>query len=59
MPISDKQNAATWRSEAGSDNPAGPLFGGQHSSADIVCETTTTSGYCGTACTWSRTQVCC
>lgn len=59
MPISDKERSASWRTKADLDNPAGPLFGGQHASADIVCETTTTSGYCGTACTWSRTRVCC
>ena len=58
MPI-DKEKSARWRIEADSDNPAGPLFGGEHASADIVCETVTTSGYCGTACTFSRTQVCC
>ena len=59
MPISNKQSPDSWRTRADSDNPAGPLFGGLHASADIVCETVTTSGYCGTACTFSRTQVCC
>lgn len=59
MPISNKETSARWRIDADSENPAGPLFGGVHASADIICETGTTSGYCGTACTWSRTRQCC
>lgn len=60
MPSSSKETSARWRTEADSGNPAGPLFsGGEHAAADIVCETVSTSGYCGTACTFSRTQVCC
>jgi len=60
MPSSSKETSARWRTEADLGNPAGPLFsGGDHAAADIVCETGTTSGYCGTACTFSRTQVCC
>ena len=58
MPI-DKDKSARWRIDADSDNPAGPLFAGEHASADIVCETGTTSGYCGTACTWSYPRQCC
>ena len=58
MPI-DTKTSARWRLEADADNPAGSLFAGEFAVADIVCETTTTSGYCGTACTFSRTQVCC
>ncbi|MCP3142758.1 DUF6229 family protein [Pyxidicoccus sp. QH1ED-7-1] len=42
------------------DNPAGPLFiGGEFTEADIICETGTISGRCGTACTGSRTLDCC
>lgn len=57
MPIS-KEIPARWRSEADSDNPAGPLFG-EHGAADIVCETVTTSGRCGTVCTGSLRAECC
>ena len=39
---------------------AGPLYvSGTHAPADIVCETTTTSGRCGTVCTGSWTNECC
>ena len=49
-----------WRSEADSSNPAGPLFaGGQFAEADIVCETGTGSGQCGSVCTGSRQFHCC
>ena len=49
-----------WRSEADSSNPAGPLFaGGQFAEADIVCETGTGSGECGSVCTGSRYYQCC
>ena len=49
-----------WRSEADSSNPAGPLFaGGQFAEADIVCETGTGSGQCGSICTGSRYGDCC
>jgi hypothetical protein len=58
MPI-NKEKPAHWRTEADFNNPAGPLFGSIHGAADIICETGTTSGYCGTACTWSRTRECC
>jgi hypothetical protein len=58
MPI-NKEKPAHWRIEADSCNPAGPLFGSAFGAADIICETGTTSGYCGTACTWSRTRECC
>lgn len=60
MPSSSKEISARWRVEADPANPAGPLFsGGELAAADIVCETGTTSGYCGTACTGSRTRYCC
>jgi hypothetical protein len=49
-----------WRNEANSENPAGPLFiGGEFTEADIICETGTISGRCGTACSGSRTLLCC
>ena len=39
---------------------AGPLFSsGAHAAADIVCETGTISGRCGTACTGSGIYQCC
>lgn len=51
---------ALWRSSADAANPAGPLFiGGEFAEADIVCETGTISGKCGTACSGSRTRLCC
>ncbi len=51
---------AQWRSGAEMDNPAGPLFiGGEFAEADIVCETGTGSGQCGTACSGSFTRYCC
>jgi len=60
MPRSSNETSARWRTSADPSNPAGPLFsGGEHASADIVCETGTTSGYCGTACTGSHTRHCC
>ena len=60
MPSSSKETSAQWRTKADSASPAGPLFsGGEHAVADIVCETGTTSGYCGTACTGSITRYCC
>ena len=60
MPNSSKETSAHWRTEADSGNPAGPLFaGGEHAAADIVCETGTTSGYCGSVCTGSYTRYCC
>lgn len=55
-----QDTSARWRHQADLDNPAGPLFsGGRNAEADIVCETGTISGRCGSACTGSRTNVCC
>jgi hypothetical protein len=49
-----------WRTQADAFNPAGPLFvGGEFAEADIVCETSGISGKCGTACSGSRTLMCC
>jgi hypothetical protein len=59
MPSPSNDNSARWRASADSTNPAGPLFAGELSAADIVCETGTTSGMCGTACTGSLTRYCC
>lgn len=51
---------AKWRSDASVENPAGPLFiSGAFAEADIVCETGTGSGMCGTGCTGSLTRHCC
>lgn len=51
---------AMWRKGAEINHPAGPLFAsGEFAEADIVCETSTGSGKCGTACTYSRTRYCC
>ena len=52
--------AEGWRTSGDGDNPAGDLFtGGISAQIDIVCETTTGSGKCGTVCTGSRTNDCC
>lgn len=49
-----------WDSVSAVEDCAGPLFiSGTHAPADIVCETVTTSGRCGTVCTGSRTNECC
>jgi uncharacterized protein DUF6229 len=57
---SSKETSARWRVEADLANPAGPLFvGGEHAAADIVCETGTGSGMCGTVCTGSVKRYCC
>ena len=49
-----------WLNDADSDNPAGSLFvSGQFAEADIVFETTTGSGKCGTVCSGSVTRYCC
>jgi hypothetical protein len=51
---------AQWRLQADTENPAGPLFaGGAYAEADIVCETGTGSGHCGTVCTGSVHLYCC
>ena len=55
-----EEQVAQWRSHASTGNPAGALFiGGEFAEADISCETSTGSGKCGTACSWSRTLQCC
>lgn len=49
-----------WDSRSAVEDCAGPLFiSGTHAPADIVCETVTTSGRCGTVCTGSQTNECC
>ena len=58
--IMKQDTSARWRNQADIDNPAGPLFtGGKNAQADIVCETGTLSGKCGTACTGSSIYHCC
>jgi len=48
------------RSNAVVEDYAGPLYtSGAHAAADIVCETGTLSGKCGTACTGSTIYHCC
>ena len=52
--------AAAWRASADDTNPAGELFAsGAFAQADIVCETGTGSGKCGTVCTGSTIAHCC
>lgn len=52
--------AASWRNSASGENPAGELFAsGTFAEADIVCETGTGSGKCGTVCTGSTIAHCC
>jgi hypothetical protein len=42
------------------EDSAGPLYtSGTHAAADIVCETGTISGRCGSVCTGSLTNWCC
>jgi hypothetical protein len=56
-----EQLVENWRNEAGSDNPAGPLFaGGAFAAADIVsvAETPTIGKPCS-VCTASARVACC
>jgi hypothetical protein len=49
-----------WRTSAGADNPAGPLFAaGDYAEADIIVATWPISGRCGTGCSASATRHCC
>ena len=51
---------AAWRSGAElDDNPAGPLFSGEHTEADITMTGPGQSGRCGTACSGSSIYQCC
>lgn len=51
---------ARWRSSAGGDNPAGPLFtSGEHAEADILGAIGPAFTPCGTTCTRSRRRHCC
>lgn len=48
-----------WRSEAGADNPAGPLYtGGRYAEADIIVSVVECTGRCS-SCTASTTVACC
>jgi Family of unknown function (DUF6229) len=55
-----EQTAADWRSTAGPDNPAGPLYtAGMFAEADIIAtELSLTRNGCS-ACTASHTSECC
>lgn len=50
---------AAWRAGAEADNPAGPIFGGEHTEADITMTGPGHSGRCGTACSGSSIYQCC
>lgn len=51
---------AAWRNgENLDDNPAGPLFSGEHTEADITMTGPGQSGRCGTACSGSSQYQCC
>jgi uncharacterized membrane protein len=55
LPTHDRRD-----SRSAVEDCAGPLFvSGAHAAADIVCETGTVSGRCGTVCTGSWTNECC
>jgi hypothetical protein len=55
LPTSDRWNARSMIEDC-----AGPLYtSGTHAAADIVCDTGTISGRCGTVCTGSNTRDCC
>lgn len=57
---SQNEIVAQWRNGADYGHPSGPLFmSGEFAEADIVCETSSGSGKCGTACTWSYGRECC
>jgi hypothetical protein len=48
-----------WRTTAGPDNPAGPLYAsGAFAESDIIEAETSYTGHCS-ACSASRTLVCC
>jgi uncharacterized hydantoinase/oxoprolinase family protein len=58
--MSGQDLVAIWLNSADESNPAGSLFiSGKFAEADIVCETGTGSGKCGTACSYSITRECC
>lgn len=51
---------AAWRSGADLEgNPAGPLFSGEHTEADVTMTGPGHSGRCGTACSGSSIYACC
>jgi hypothetical protein len=56
----DKSIVAKWKEFSNIESPAGSLFtSGDHAEADIVCQTGTGSGKCGTVCSGSMTNPCC
>lgn len=51
---------ALWRAQAGTGNPAGPLYaGGEFAVADMISEATPITERCGTICTGSLDKQCC
>jgi hypothetical protein len=53
---------ARWRAGADvADHPAGPLYvGGEHAATEVADSVAPDTLHgCGTACTWSRTRLCC
>lgn len=52
-------SATNWRNEAGSDNPAGPLFSSIFAEADIGGDNSMFTAVCGTNCTWSIGRIAC
>ncbi|BAV99908.1 MULTISPECIES: DUF6229 family protein [Bacteria] len=57
--MSDNDVVAAWRNEAGSDNPAGPLFiGGEFAEADIAGDSEAIS-MITSVCTGCGTIQCC
>jgi hypothetical protein len=50
---------AAWRRGEELDNPAGPLFSGEHTEADITMTGPGYSGRCGTVCSGSSINQCC
>jgi len=56
----DKTTAAKWKQFTNIESPAGELFSnGRYAEADIVCQTGTGSGKCGTVCSGSGVAWCC
>lgn len=57
--IRAEETVAAWRAGLGEDNPAGPLFPGEHTEADITMTGPGQTGRCGTACSGSTEFECC
>ncbi|MFI6499547.1 DUF6229 family protein [Nonomuraea typhae] len=50
---------AAWRAGEESDSPVGPLLPGLYVESEITMTGPGHSGRCGTACSGSRTRMCC